>query len=38
MTIQNAKRISLPHLFPPPPKFSRSENFGGGGVRRGWVF
>jgi len=48
--IQNTKRISLPlpeggggvkgcHLlFPPPPKFSRSENFGGGGVRRGWAF
>jgi len=33
MTIQNSKRISLPHLNPPPPTY-----VGGGGNRRGWAF
>ena len=28
--------IPLPHLNPPPPKFSLRENLGGGGNRRGW--
>jgi len=25
-------------MYPPPPKFSQSENFGGGGVGGGGVF